>query len=422
MRIRDAIVRAVTAPEVRTLSPRDIWEDWSPASTTAGQRVTQLSAMQLTAVYGSVRLISDSVSTLPRDTMIRFDGIPRPYRPRPAWLDYPNPDQTWQEMMGQVMVSQLLAGNAYVLVLWAPDGTVDQLRVVDPQRVSVLRSGGRTRYWVHPELDAPAIEVPPLRGIADVEVLHIAGMMMPGAVVGLSPIMAAAETIGLGLAAQRYGSGFYEGAAVPAGIIEAPPGANLTDTGKKELRESWKSLYSNRRNVAILTEGLTFKTVQIAPEESQFLESRQFSVAEIARIYGAPPHLLADASGSTSWGTGLAEQNQAFVTLTLRPWIERNESRFSQLAQIEVTNTSPRETSKVFVELHEGALLRGAPGERWDIHRQNVNAGLLTADEVRKEEGMQPLPDGIGSVPWLPSYSVVGGTQVEPAPGGTSGD
>jgi HK97 family phage portal protein len=389
----------------RSISFQDIWSQGLDLTLSgqnqAGVKVNSTTASGLSAVYASWRIISEGVSTLPRDSMRRMDGLPKPFRPRPVWLDYPNRWDTWIEFMGQVSVSLLADGNAYVLVSWT-DGAVEDLIVLDPTMVTVQERGLYTLQGS----GATVQGVSKFTGRAPVEILHLRGMTLPGALTGMSPIQATAETLGISLAAQRYGSSFFNNDGTPGGIIEVPDTTKLSPVGQDALRTSWKELYGgpNRaKSVAVLVEGAKFKTLQVSPNEAQFLETRKFGVQEVARIYGIPPHLISDTTNTTGWGTGMAEQNTAYVTHTLRPWIERIEAGLTMLVQLEVeaAKVSPS-PSQAYINLEEEALLRGATTERWDNHRKNVGSGLWTADEARKSEGLPPLPDDLGAVPWIP--------------------
>ena len=424
MNLLDIFKSSVSAPEARDISFQDIWDkgwDLSLLSgTTAGVRVTSESSSALTAVFASWRIISDGISPLPRDAMWRRSGIPKPYRPRPPWLDYPCEYEAWIDFISQVMVSLLAHGNAFVAVKWIRNTTggfnVGSLTVLDPtlcehkqRNLITVRNADNGLSQVLPEISCPRMD--PSRPNAMVEVMHLKGMTRPGKLEGMSPITACADALGVAIAAQKYGGSFFENDGTPGGIIEVPAETRLSETGQKALREAWRDLFSGpskAKNIAVLTEGAKFREIQINPNEAQFLETRKFGVQEVARIYGVPPHLISDTTNSTGWGTGMAEQNTAYVIHTLRPWIERVESRLTTLIQLETMFNNDRSGATtdtipgVYVHLNEEALLRGATSERWGVLRSNVQSGLMTADEARRQEGMDPLPDGLGAVPWIP--------------------
>lgn len=388
----------------RSISYQDLFDtgadlDWSGGSAKAGVRVTAESASALSQVYAAVRIISEAVASLPPSVIERSPGELPVTLELPEWARYPNPEQTWLELVGEVMVSLLYHGNAYVLVDWAK-GSVSDLTVLNPGSCSKPTRGvvrvsaeGRSSDFVEASAARPA----PSSGS---EILHLRGVTKPGEPLGMSPITAHAETLGISLAAQSYGADWFANSATPSGLIELPADADLSEVGKSALRRAWRDLFGadrgQRNSVAVLTRGAQFKQLQVTPNEAQFLQTREYGVSEVARIFGLPPHMLGDMRNTTGWGTGMAEQNLAFVTHTLRTWIERAEARFSILVERELRN------SKARLRLSEEQLLRGATRDRWDTLRANVAAGLMTADEARAAEGIGPLPDGIGAVPWVP--------------------
>jgi HK97 family phage portal protein len=366
----------------------------------AGVAVDINSAAQLTAVFGSWRIISESVATLPRDLVESGDnGLPSVYGPRPFWLDQPSQFENWGEFSSQIVLSLLQTGNAFVLLDWGvKTGLLTQMKVLAPRlcrRVSreVVSVSNDSGVSLLPVFESGA-------SLRSVEVMHIKGMASPGALEGLSPIMACAEALGISIAGQRYGASFFANDATPGGIIQVPAEIKLSESGRQATREAWSDMFGgpNRaKKVAVLTEGASYKPLQVTPNEAQFLESRKFGIQEIARIYGVPPHLLMDNAGTSGWGTAMAEQNTAFVTHTLPPTLERLESHFTALARRELGRGET-----VSLAIHEEALMRGATASRWDVLRKNVGSGLVTADEARLSEGLPPLADGIGSVPWVP--------------------
>jgi HK97 family phage portal protein len=349
----------------------------------SGQRVNSETAMQITAVFACVRILSDNVSTLPLDVFIRWDGVRKPFRPPPEWLAFKNGHLRKIDLLSQMVVSILLDGNAYVAVYRDADLRIVAMEVLDPARVQVRRDGADITYWVNGAR------------FSRLDILHVPGMMMPGALVGMSPVAYARETLGLSLAATEYGAAFFGNGALPGMVVEVP--GELSDVGIQQLKLAWREVHQgagNAHKLAVLTEGAKFTKVSVNPEDAQFLQTRQFQVPDVARIYGVPPHLIGDASGSTSWGSGLAEQNTAFVQHTLRPLVERIESGFNFLLRSEGLPDG------AFVKLSLDGLLRGSNSERLDSYTRGIAAGFYTVDEVRAWEDLPPLPkasDGGGS-------------------------
>ena len=410
-RVRDTIRATLTPPggDARNLTFQAMFEqglDLTMTRRKAGVNVTTTTASQLSAVYACWRIISEAIGTMPRAAEYEMEGRWLPVDKQPGWLDTPNETDTWVEMLGQTMVSLLAGGDAYNMIVWGGDGGgIKEIIVLAP---STCRRVSDTTVTVTPTDGGPPRDYRVMTsnssGSRPVEILHLRGMGQPGARTGMSPIEACAETLGVALAAQRYGASFFANDGTPGGVLEVPPETDLSETGRKALRESWSELHGGpdrAKRIAVLTRGVKFKALQVTPNEAQFLETRKFGVQEIARIYGTPPHLIGDTTNSTGWGTGMGEQNSAFVTHTLRPWLERLEARYSMLYRADLQRRGIT-TGPVRIALHEEALLRGDTRQRWEVARKNVASGIMTADEARKNEGYAPLPNGAGAVPWIP--------------------
>ncbi|MFH9802821.1 phage portal protein [Streptomyces albidoflavus] len=361
--------------------------------------MTPNDALQVSAVYGCVRLLSETIATLPLSVYSKRGGARRELTGTavPQWLDYPNAEPGGMgriDILSQTVLSLLLDGNAFLAVRWqGPD--IVGLDVVDPTKIRVHmvqleRNGVRRKVFEAFDVDADGNEVL-LGWFTPRDVLHIPGMMLPGDFVGCSPITYARESIGLALASQKYGSKFFANGAMPGAVVEVP--GTMSEDGLARAREAWRAANSgvdNAHRVALLTEGAKFSKVAMSPDEAQFLQTRQFQVPEIARIFGVPPHLISDASNSTSWGSGLAEQNIAFSMFSLRPWLERIEAGFNRLLFAETADRHK------FVKFNLDEIKRGAPKERMELWSLGLQNGVYSIDEVRAAEDLPPLPDGLG--------------------------
>lgn len=346
---------------------------WNPS----GASVSTEQAMRLSAVFACLRLLSEAVATLPLDTFYRQGGTRRPYRPRPDYLSFQPPQGSRIDYLSQVMLSLLTAGDAFVLTPRDAMGVPLDLVVLDPDLVSVSREQGRVRYRCQNVDLNPATDV-----------MHIKGMSLPGALTGMSPIAYARETIGLGLAAQRFGESFFANGALPGAVIEAP--GSMSQEAADRWRDTWNAKHQgtgNASKMGVLTGGAKLTKVSINPNDSQFLETRQFQVPDVARIFGVPPHLIADASNSTSWGSGLAEQNLAFGQFSLRPWIDRIEDAHGRLLTSHGLPT-------VFVKLNMDALLRASLKDRYEAGAIAIGFDGLTINEWRALEDLPPVSWG----------------------------
>lgn len=351
---------------------------WSPSDSGSHR------SMQMSAVYACIRLLTEAVATLPVDVFIRRDGTRFPYRPRPRYLDFPEPGPTKVTYLTQVMMSLLTSGDAFVLTPRNEQGDVQGLVVLQPDQVTVTEQGNGARlYQVAGQT------------LTNIDLMQISAMAKPGDLRGMSPLRAAREVVDATIKAQDYGRQFFANSGVPPAVIQVPAHAGDDDertrARAKRIADTWRETHAGTGNagkVGVLLGGAEIKTLAVNPEDSQWLESRRFSVQEIARFFGVPPHLIADSSNSTSWGSGLAEQNLAFGQFSLRPWIERIEDAHNRLL-------SSDNLPDVFLKLNLDALLRASLSDRYASYAQGVNNGFLTINEARRLEDLPPVPEEI---------------------------
>ncbi len=226
-------------------------------------------------------------------------------------------------------------------------------------------------------------------GDAPADLIHIPGLTLDG-MVGVNPIKAARMASQLALAAEQYGASVFTQGSLPDGVITTA--ADLDDVEAEALARRWEQRHKGwgkARRVAVLDNGAKWEPTSIAPEDAQFILSRQFQIQEIARLFGVPPHLLADSSGSTSWGSGLEEQTRAFVTFTLSAY----STRFEEAITDELIASPLR-----YARWNYAGLLRGNTLARYQAYAIARSNGWLNADEIRAFEDLEPLPDGLGTV------------------------
>jgi HK97 family phage portal protein len=224
----------------------------------------------------------------------------------------------------------------------------------------------------------------------------VRNLLKPGQIEGVSPITAAREFLGLGLAVTKYGAAFFGNGALPGAVIEVP--GQLSEVGAQQLKSSWESIHKGAANgsrLAVLTEGSKFsRQLSLSPEDSQFILTKQSTVQDVCRLYGVPPHLLADASGSTSWGSGLAEQTTAFAQFSLRPLVTRVEAALTSIMR--------SEGIAVAYARFDLESMRRATSDRFDSYTKQISSGILSIDEVRAYENLPALPDGKGAEHYIP--------------------
>jgi len=360
----------------------------------SGKNVNERTAMQTTAVYACVRIISETIASLPLHTYkYTDDGKEKDYAHPLYYLlhDEPNDEMTSFVFRETLMSHLLIYGNAYAQIIRDGRGRVLSLYPLLPDKMRVDRGTNKQIYYTYSSDDNGQI---PLR---HEEVLHIPGLGFDG-LVGYSPIAMTKNAIGVAIAAEEYGSKFFANGANPGGVLQHP--GQLKDP--ERVRESWNSVYggsSNSNRVAVLEEGLEFKSISIPPEQAQFLETRKFQVNEICRIFRVPPHMVADLEKSSF--SNIEQQSLDFVVNTVRPWLVRWEQAIGQKLLL------PAEKGKTFVKFNVDGLLRGDFQSRmtgYSIARQN---GWMSADDIRELENMNKLPKGMGGGRYLCNGNMV---------------
>jgi HK97 family phage portal protein len=369
-----------------------VWPGGDPAS--GSMPLSARSSLQLLTVYGCVQLITNAISKLPvdsyRDEKLGDGKVRKVEVAKPAWLEQPTPDLSWNEWCGQVLVSLLLHGNAYVAVQRGASGLIVEIPVLDPTVVTPFRNGpgDRKRYRVN------GVELPGL------EVLHVKGMMLPGSDVGVSPVEAARQSIGLGLTAVRYGAQFFENEANMPGVIEAP-GAMQPDT-MTNLAQQWRRKRSTggRGLPGVLQGGATWKPTGVTNEQAQFLATRNFTAAEIAgqMFLVDPADIGIGVQGNNQTYANIEQRNVHRLQVTYLPWIVTVEKAVSALL------ARPR-----YVKLNVDGLLRGDMKTRYEAYEIGLRSKFLVPNEPREKEDLTPLPGGDEVAPTAPAVPPGGG-------------
>jgi len=352
----------------------------------AGKPVTERSAMQMTAVYACVRILSEAVAGLPLHFYrYRADGSKEKAIDTNLYHllhDEPNPEMSSFVFRETLMTHLLLWGNAYAQIIRNGKGEVVALYPLMPNKMQVDRDENGKLYYIYTRSDA---EVKTMEGVTvylePKDVLHIPGLGFDG-LVGYSPIAMAKNAIGLAIATEEFGSKFFANGAAPSGVLEHP--GTIKDPSR--VREAWQSQFGGSGNsgkVAVLEEGMKYTPISISPEQAQFLETRKFQIDEIARIFRVPPHMVGDLEKSSF--SNIEQQSLEFVKYTLDPWIVRWEQSLSR------SLLSTEEKKHYFFKFNLEGLLRGDYESRMNgyaIARQN---GWMSANDIRQLENLDKI-------------------------------
>ena len=356
-------------------------------SSTSGKRVNERSAMQMTAVYSCVRILSEAVAGLPLHLYQYTDKSSREKAvENPLYFllhDEPNTEMTSFVFRETLMTHLLLWGNAYSQIIRNGKGEVMGLYPLMPDRMTVNRDEkGRLYYeYMVSSDDAKTLKDGTVR-LSPYDVLHIPGLGFDG-LVGYSPIAMAKNAIGLAIAAEEYGSKFYANGATPSGILEYPGTVKEPD----KVRESWNAGFggsSNAHKIAVLEEGMKYTPISISPNEAQFLETRKFQINEIARIFRVPPHMVGDLEKSSF--SNIEQQSLEFVKYTLEPWLVRWEQAMQR-------SLIPQDDkSKYFIKFNVDGLLRGDYQSRMQGYATARQNGWMSANDIRELENLDRIP------------------------------
>jgi HK97 family phage portal protein len=355
---------------------------FNPAPMRSGGPVTPESALQLSAVYACVRVLTDSLSTLPFQ-MYRVKANGGRQQIRDHWLyrlfaKRPNDYQNPMEFRGMMMGHLALRGNAFAQIVANRKGEVTDLHPIHPDRITVeVLTPTNWRYQVK---NSNGTSTP----IARTDMFHIKGLS-PDGIMGYNPIGLARKMLSTGMAAQDYGNRFFENDAVPSsGHIEHP--TNFPTKEKRDLfRESWQEQQggANKGKVAVLEYGLKYvPPPTVSNADSQFLETKQHSRSEIASMFRVPPHKIGDLSRSTN--NNIEHQGIEFVTDCMMPWAVCWEEA------IKFTFLDP-EDDDLHVAFPLLSLLRGDSKARAEYINMCVLNGTMTRNEARLMEDREPL-------------------------------
>lgn len=395
--------------------------DWLGGTPThSGITVTEHGSLAIPAVWRAVTLISGVCAAMPLHAYAYGDAgrLPLAGGPEAELIADPHPDMTPLELWELTYGSLCLWGNAFLQILRDQSGQVRDLWWLAPSRVKVLRADDQSkRYIIDGDTD---------NARTDATILHVPGFGYDG-VCGVGPIRLARQGLGLTQAAEQFGASLFGRGALAAGILVSE---NRLDDGQAaDLRRRWREQggqgLDGAHDIRVLGSGAKYQQLTIPPEDAQFLQTRQFQLGEIERMFGLPPHLLADTEKSTSWGTGIESQNLGLIQFTLAPYyLARVEQRVTRLLKV-----VPRDAERIptrgrgtrYARYNVTGLLRGDAAARSAFYTALWQLGALSTNDIRGFEDMGPVEGG--DVRYRPLNMGVLGAPVpaDPAAGGGTG-
>jgi HK97 family phage portal protein len=353
----------------------------------SGIDVTADSAIRMSTVYACVRLLGDTISSLPLGAYVRRGrariSYAAAYGETPYWVNTPNPETSRIEFYEQVISSLNIHGNAFILTVRDDNNEVVEVYCLNPDDVRIrrLRPNEPLVYEVQTRDEQGAYT----QILTKNEMLHIPLFRLPGSHYGLGPIAAARLTIGAAMAADTYAAAYFGNAANPGGVIEVP--GELTEDQAQDIGRDWNITHTGpyrAGKIGVLSGGASFKPLTLNAQDAQLLDTRRFNVEDIARLFRVPISLLGHPVAGAMSFASVEAQNLSFVQHSLRPLLERLEQAFSTLLP----------ESDGFIKFNLDALLRGTTLERYEAYTKGLREGFLSLNDVHAFEDMAPIPDG----------------------------
>jgi HK97 family phage portal protein len=354
-------------------------------ATAAGASVNETSALRVAAAWRCVNILAGTIGSLPLDLIrrqsetVRQAAVGHPLRR--VLTVKPNQWQTPAEFKRLMQAHLLLRGNAYAMKVRAGDQVIG-LIPLHPDRVNAEQLNDYSmRYTI--TLKDGSQRVTDAR-----EVFHLRGLSLDG-VKGLSVLSHMREALGLALVSERAGADLMKNGQIVSGILKHPQ--RLSPEAFQRLKASMAERRSGSTEAGttlILEEGMDFGTVSMTARDLQFLEQRDFQRYDIAMFFGVPPHMIGATEKATSWGSGIEAQGIAFVTYTLNDWLKVWEEAIKRDLIPE------REWDALDARFYTQGLMRGDVKARWEAHTKGLQWGVVSPNEVRALEDMNPRAGG----------------------------
>jgi HK97 family phage portal protein len=379
------MIRAASAPSALN----DYWYQPVGMGSASGLRVDSNAAMKLSVVWRCMELLGGLVGTT---SLGIFHNLPNggkeDARSHPLYRTIhtrPNDYQAADVFFEQAQARLSMRGNSFSRIIpGASPGAypVQALIPLHPDRVSVhLARNGMPVYGVRSTTDATT------EWLSREKVWHVPGLTLAAdGVSGLGTIEAARESLGLALAAEQFGARTFSQGIHPGATLQVQ--GSLSDPAQQRLRANIKAIlggYAGVNEVAILEEGAKLEHFSLTPQDAQFLLTREFQAREIARWFGVPPHMVGEINRNTSWGAGIEQMTLGFIMFTGMRWLHRWEKAIGKDLLL---------GDEYFAEFKLDSLLRGDTATRWNAYRIALEWGVLTINEVRRFENLNPIAGG----------------------------
>lgn len=371
--------------------------------------LTDERSLQIATVFACVRLISTVTAGLPL-AVFETKGDSRNKvgldNPLARLLCYsPNQYMTAVEFREAMTMQLCFYGNAYALIERNGSGDVISLMPLLSAQMDVRLDNKKVVYRYRRDTE--------FADFKQSEIFHLKGFGFNG-LVGLSPIAFASKTASVAVAMEDQQRDFYANGAKSPQLLMTGDGKVLNKDQRAQVEENFKEISGGpvKKRLWILEGGFTTQAIGVSPQDAETMAARKFQVSEVARFFGVPPHLVGDVEKSTSWGSGIEQQNLGFLQYTLSPYINRWEYA------IERWLLKPGDLGKLHAEHNLEGLLRGDSTARANYLKTQVDTGLLTVNEGRRLDNRPALPGGDVATRQSQNIPLTQLGQTTPAPSG----
>jgi len=383
--------RAIENPNIPLGSPEVFNEIFNTNSSVTGISVSPEKALSIAPVFQAINLISGDVAKLPLNVYKRRPDLGDRGRviaenhPAQHLIKYrPNPEMSAFKFWRRLMTHALLWSNAYALIERDEQGRPLSLLPLLPDRTSPQRAKDGTLFYVS-EIGGV------LKGFPASNILHLEQISVNG-LSDCQVIYKARESFALALASEQFASKYFVNGGRIGGILEMPAG--MQKQGADNLEAGFRKTYSgidSSFKTVILRDGAKFHQAQFTPEQTQMVAARAQQVREVARWFNIPPHKLGDDANAGF--NSLEQENRSYLNHCLSAWLKTIESE----CYLKLLSPMEQEANSYFIEFNVAALIAADIATQYQIYRTGIEAGILSPDEVRAMQNLNPRPDEMGN-------------------------
>jgi HK97 family phage portal protein len=336
----------------------------------SGELVNENTAFAHSALTAAVTLLADSIAVMPLE-LLRERGGRTERLPTPSVLIKPNEHQTMFDFIHQTVLMLALHGCAYIYAPRRPGELPPEMKNIHPSQVKDMidDTDGTLTYEISRQQYT----------LNEIRAIH--WLLFPGRTRGLSPLEIQRNTVGMGIAMDRFLSQFYGEGATPSSVLETDQ--RITPDQADLMRQTWEDSHYKRRRPAVLTGGLKWRSITTSASDMQMIQHRESIIRDIARAYRIPLHLILGSGGDSQTYQNVEQAGINFVRYTLLPWMRRIEDAISEMLPL---------TQKVRFNADE--FMRADLTTRVNAQRTQILSGTLSPNEARQQENREPYEGG----------------------------